>query len=131
MFLICALRNIYTWHLFVCLLHKCKHIDLLLSRCPVFVCLCLLAFPFCPKCPQIFAVTAAWKQSVVGEITCTACFCFISRYASYSQILSSYLDLVQIFSKYFILFLFKCTGSCEKDYLFKVLCQFKSYIKMK
>jgi hypothetical protein len=40
----------------------------------------------------------------VGEITCTTCFCFISRYASYSHILSSYLDLVQILSKYCIHF---------------------------
>ena len=57
--------------------------------------------------------------------------CLISRYAMYSQILSSYLNLVQIFSKYCILSVFQCTGSCEKDDMFKVLCQFKTYIKMK
>ena len=91
----------------------------------MFVCFCMLAYRLCLRCPEIFAVTAAWKQSFVGgggEITCTARFCFISRYASYSQILFSYLDLVQMLSKYHILFLFKCTVFCEEDYLFKVSC---------
>lgn len=47
---------------------------------------------------------------------CNAWFHSISRYVSFCEIPSSYLDLFQIFSKYFIPFLFKCTGSCEKDF---------------